>query len=130
MGQLIVLGDWSAARQRAPQFVYDLACPLSYLAAEEVERSLGQLDWIPAMTGDLDARGVRKEATRRARELHVPLIWPEGYPLSVPRASRAAAHATAAGFGARFALAALRLAFCGGFDLDDPLILAEAAAAA
>ncbi len=29
-----------------------------------------------------------------------------------------------------FALAAGRLAFCGGFDLDDPEILAEAAAAA
>ena len=34
------------------------------------------------------------------------------------------------GAGARFALAASRLAFCGGFDLEDPEILAEAAAAA
>jgi 2-hydroxychromene-2-carboxylate isomerase len=34
------------------------------------------------------------------------------------------------GRGGAFVLAAGRLAFCGGFDLDDPEILAEAAAAA
>ena len=38
--------------------------------------------------------------------------------------------AAAHGRGAAFALAAGRLAFCGGFDLDDPDVLAEAAAAA
>jgi 2-hydroxychromene-2-carboxylate isomerase len=35
-----------------------------------------------------------------------------------------------AGAGPAFALAACRLAFCGGFDLEDPSNLAEAAAAA
>ncbi|MCW2959455.1 MAG: 2-hydroxychromene-2-carboxylate isomerase-like protein, partial [Solirubrobacterales bacterium] len=34
------------------------------------------------------------------------------------------------GRAAPFVLAATRLAFCGGFDVDDPTILAEAAAAA
>jgi 2-hydroxychromene-2-carboxylate isomerase len=34
------------------------------------------------------------------------------------------------GAGAQFSLAAARLAFCGGFDLEDPEVLAEAAAAA
>jgi 2-hydroxychromene-2-carboxylate isomerase len=34
------------------------------------------------------------------------------------------------GRGAQFVLAASRLAFCGGFDLADPEVLAEAAAAA
>ena len=43
---------------------------------------------------------------------------------------RAAAFAAEQGRGAAFVLAAGRLAFCGGFDLDDPEILAEAAAAA
>jgi 2-hydroxychromene-2-carboxylate isomerase len=43
---------------------------------------------------------------------------------------RVAAHASSQGRGAAFALAAGRLAFCGGFDLDDPEILAEAAGAA
>jgi 2-hydroxychromene-2-carboxylate isomerase len=43
---------------------------------------------------------------------------------------RVAACAAESGRGAAFVLAASRLAFCGGFDLDDPEILAEAAAAA
>ena len=43
---------------------------------------------------------------------------------------RAAAYAAEQGRGRDFVLAAGRLAFCGGFDLDDPEILAEAAAAA
>jgi 2-hydroxychromene-2-carboxylate isomerase len=43
---------------------------------------------------------------------------------------RTAAYAAEIGRGAAFALAATRLAFCGGFDLDDPEVLAEAAAAA
>ena len=43
---------------------------------------------------------------------------------------RVASHAAECGRGAAFVLAAGRLAFCGGFDLDDPEILVEAAAAA
>jgi 2-hydroxychromene-2-carboxylate isomerase len=43
---------------------------------------------------------------------------------------RAAAHAVERGAGGRFALAASRLAFCGGYDLEDPEILEAAAAAA
>jgi 2-hydroxychromene-2-carboxylate isomerase len=72
----------------------------------------------------------RLEVTRRAQALHLPLVWPERYPAVSVRAMRAAAAASADGHGARFGLAALRLAFCGGFDLEDPDILAEAAAAA
>jgi len=45
-------------------------------------------------------------------------------------ALRAAAHAAQIGAGGAFALAAVRLAYCGGFDLEDPETLAEAAAAA
>ena len=48
----------------------------------------------------------------------------------VPIALRAAAYAAEIGAGARFALAASRLAFCGGYDLEDREILADAAAAA
>ena len=45
-------------------------------------------------------------------------------------AMRVAGRAGEDGRGGRFVLAASRLAFCGGFDLGDPDILAEAAAAA
>ena len=42
---------------------------------------------------------------------------------------RVAVLAAERGRGAAYVLAATRLAFCGGFDLDDPEILAEAATA-
>jgi 2-hydroxychromene-2-carboxylate isomerase len=78
------------------EFLFDLACPFTYLAAE----------------------------------LRLPLEWPEAFPADVVAAMRIALHAADCGRGAAFALAAGRLAFCGGFDLDDPEILFEAAAAA
>jgi 2-hydroxychromene-2-carboxylate isomerase len=149
MGQLIVLRD--RVRERLalrlesprPAFYFDLACPYSYLAAERVERLLGQVDWIPVHGAALrQDRSIgpeaavraeataRAEATERAAALRLPLVWPDRYPFVAPRALRAAAYASTAGAGARFALAALRLAFCGGFDLDAPGALAEAASAA
>jgi 2-hydroxychromene-2-carboxylate isomerase len=152
MGELIDLAGRRAARRAidagsprtgaaAPvAFFFDLACPFSYLAAERVERLLGQVAWIPAASVALEQGQPWEErgacaaacaaAERRAAALRVPLIWPEGFPLEAPMALRAAAYAAEAGEGATFALAASRLAFCGGFDLEDPEILAEAAAVA
>ena len=43
---------------------------------------------------------------------------------------RVASLAGERGLGAAFVLAASRLVFCGGFDIDEPEILAEAGAAA
>ncbi len=70
------------------------------------------------------------QAEQRARALRLPLSWPDRSESGFPAALRAAAHAAMLGEGRRFALAAMRLAFCGGYDLDDPQILGEAAAAA
>jgi len=72
----------------------------------------------------------RDAAERRADELRLPLIWPEGWPTSGQGAMRVAAMAAERGMAAPFVLAAGRLAFCGGYDLDDPEVIAEAAAAA
>jgi 2-hydroxychromene-2-carboxylate isomerase len=141
MGELIVLEERLADRSRArrsstPAFFFDVACPFSYLAAERVERVLGEVEWVPASSVALDEGSwllpdhARAAAERRATELRLPLVWPDRFPLSVPGLLRAAAHAARIGSGAQFALAAMRLAFCGGFDLEDPEILAEAAAAA
>ena len=123
-----------------PTFFFDLACPLSYLAAERVERTLGDAQWVPVSVASLAEAGeggvlppleeLREQAELRARRLRLPLVWPERFPAQTPRALRAAVHAAELGAGAAFALAASRLAFCGGFDLDDPETLAEAAAAA
>jgi 2-hydroxychromene-2-carboxylate isomerase len=57
-------------------------------------------------------------------------VFPDNFPGDTPMALRAATKAAEIGAGPAFALAASRLAFCGGFDLEDPEILAEAAAAA
>jgi 2-hydroxychromene-2-carboxylate isomerase len=118
-----------------PAFFFDLACPFSYLAAEQVQRALGQVDWIPVRGEQTsDEPWGRLEAAcghtqRRAVALRLPLVWPERFPAPVPRALRVAAYAAELGAGDRFTLAASRLAFCGGFDLEEPDVLAEAAAA-
>jgi 2-hydroxychromene-2-carboxylate isomerase len=142
MGELIVLAERRADRSRQrrsarPAFFFDLSCPFSYLAAERVERVLGEVEWVPTaatiLRGGRSAEppaAVRAHAETCAVAFRLPLVWPDRFPGETPGALRAAAHAGEIGAGARFALAASRLAFCGGFDLEDPEILAEAAAAA
>jgi 2-hydroxychromene-2-carboxylate isomerase len=149
MGELIQLAERREARrtrtQRRPaivraDFMFDLACPFTYLVAERVERAFDDVRWMPASTTALRAgslgsdaaatEAVRVAAEQRAAALRMPLVWPETFPVDVPAAMRVAAHAAECGRGAAFVLAAGRLAFCGGFDLDDPEILFEAAAAA
>jgi 2-hydroxychromene-2-carboxylate isomerase len=120
-------------------FFFDLASPWTYLAAERAERMLPGGRWRPA-TGEVLLGGrtapdprdlVRRDAAeRRADELRLPLVWPEGWPTSGQGAMRVAAMAAERGLAPPFVLAAGRLAFCGGYDLDDPEVIAEAAAAA
>jgi 2-hydroxychromene-2-carboxylate isomerase len=150
MGDVIRLSERRDAlrRRRAPtrqrrtraEFFFDLACPFTYFVTERVERSFDEVVWRPASTDalrrsslahdDVSAAAVRRAAEERAAALRLPLVWPDRFPIAVPAAMRVAAHAAESGRGAAFVLAATRLAFCGGFDLDDPEILAEAAAAA
>jgi 2-hydroxychromene-2-carboxylate isomerase len=122
------------------EFFFDLACPFTYLAAERVDRAFDDVRWTPASatalrcgslaTDEPALSRVRLAAEARASVLRLPLVWPERFPGDVPAVMRVAGHAAECGRGAAFVLAAGRLAFCGGFDLDDPEILAEAAAAA
>lgn len=119
--------SWSA-------FFFDLSCPFSYLAAERVERVLGDVDWVPCPLPTAARHGPGHDLIARTRRealaLAVPIVWPDAFPAPVPSAMRAAAYAAEIGAGPRFALAASRLAFCGGYNLEDREILAEAAAAA
>jgi 2-hydroxychromene-2-carboxylate isomerase len=154
MGELILLserrrssaaqgataGPRPRARGRTATFSFDLALPGTYLAAERVERMFPAVRWQPASlealhVGQLlsDRRELARimaDAETRAAVLRVPLVWPERYPRDARPAMRAALLACEMGLGAPFVLAASRLAFCGGFDLNDPEVLAEAAAAA
>ena len=149
MGELINLAERRKQRRRSrvrplaavrAEFLYDLACPFTYLAAERVERAFDDVVWTPASatalrrgspaTDEAALAGVQAAAEKRAVTLRLPLVWPETWPADVPAAMRVASYAAEHGRGAAFALAAGRLAFCGGFDLDETEILAEAAAAA
>jgi 2-hydroxychromene-2-carboxylate isomerase len=129
----------SAARRRQvgrrPAFFFDLASPYTYLAAERAERMFSGLEWVPASADALQcerwiADDERAEITRRADRLSLPLVWPVGPVTPAPGPMRVASLAGERNVGAAFVLAATRLVFCGGFDLGDPEILAEAAAAA
>jgi 2-hydroxychromene-2-carboxylate isomerase len=142
MGEVIELKDQLADRSRPrggvrAAFFYDVACPFSYLVGERIERVLGEVEWIPAPAVALDGgtRWARFDATRELAERHadsvrLPLVWPDGFPANTRHALRAASYAAENGAGAGFALAAMRLAFCGGFDLENPEILSIAAGSA
>jgi 2-hydroxychromene-2-carboxylate isomerase len=142
MGDLIVLTERLTDRLRLGRdgraaFFFDPTCPFSYLAAERIERVLGEVEWVPTAAlalgwgaGGEAVAAVRAEAERRAAALRLPLVWPERFPVAPAAALRAAAYASEIGAGARFALAASRLAFCGGFNLEDPEMIVAAAAAA
>ena len=149
MGEVIRLEDRRARRRpdvggsntavRA-EFFFDLASPFTYLAAERVDRAFDSVTWTPACSiklrcrdlpsGEAEAGEVAARAEARAAALRLPLEWPERWPAPVPAAMRVAHHAAQEGRGGAFVLAATRLAFAGGFDLEDIDILTEAAAAA
>jgi 2-hydroxychromene-2-carboxylate isomerase len=115
-------------------FYFDLLSPWTYLAAERVERQFAGMRWRPVVPDVLAPEETDEDARRavelRAAELRMPLVWPETWPSAGRRAMRVASLAAQRGRAAPFVLAASRLAFCGGYDLDDPEALAEAAAAA
>jgi 2-hydroxychromene-2-carboxylate isomerase len=150
MGEVIQLAERRARRASSgvrgrgqllrTEFLFDLACPYTYLAAERVERAFESVVWTPvsaaavtrhaAASDSVAERRTRTAVETRAAQLRMPLIWPERFPAEVPAAMRVAVYASECGRGAAFTLAAGRLAYCGGFDLEDPEIIAEAAAAA
>jgi 2-hydroxychromene-2-carboxylate isomerase len=122
------------------EFLFDLACPFTYLAAERVDRFFASVVWTPVSGAALtrasvaaDPAGLRRlqrAAEARAAELRMPLVWPERFPADLSAVMRVSSYAAECGRAAAFTLAAGRLAYCGGFDLDDPETIAEAAAAA
>jgi 2-hydroxychromene-2-carboxylate isomerase len=134
------LEGWGDVSGAPVAFYFDPCCPFSYLAAERIERRFPRVEWIPVSSAALEtdqpwsdppvARLLRVIAERRAAQLRLPLVWPDPFPPSGTEALRVAAYAASHAAGSAFALAASRLVFCGGFDLDDRAILFEAAAAA
>ena len=122
-----------AAMPRAPRvtFYFDLGSPFTYLAAERVDRQFAAVTWRPVLGEVLEAvPPSRALAEERARALGMPIVWPDAVGHSARPAMRVASLAVERGCAPAFVLAATRLAYCGGFELDHPEVLAEAAAAA
>jgi 2-hydroxychromene-2-carboxylate isomerase len=142
VGNVISLAEHRRMRGSAPSvtapsrsarvtFAFDLSSPYTYLAAERVDRLFPNVVWRPVLEEVLQLPPLDRTAVEdRAHALGMPLVWPDLGPESVRPAMRVAALAAERGCAASFVLAASRLAFCGGFELDHPEALAEAAAAA
>jgi 2-hydroxychromene-2-carboxylate isomerase len=126
MGQVIELAQ--ARRRRAGTlFAFDLASPWTYLAADAVAEHFPEAVWAPAR-GDRESETARERvrAQRAARDLGVRFAWPRRRPEGTA-ANRAAAAAAEHGRAQAFALAACRLAWGWGDDLDDHGLIAQAA---
>ncbi|MBV9750687.1 MAG: hypothetical protein JO157_17920, partial [Acetobacteraceae bacterium] len=71
MGELILLADRFADRSRPGAggdvaFFFDVTSPFSYLAAERIERMLGEVEWIPCAQVRAPHPGACAEAEREA----------------------------------------------------------------
>jgi 2-hydroxychromene-2-carboxylate isomerase len=147
MGELIYLSERLADRSRPrgelARFFFALDDPISYLTAERVERALGPIEWVPVLgplserdgtesaeERELRARARLAFAEREAAALELPIVEPHRFPMDSRKAARAATFAADEGAGAAFAVALLRLAFCGGFDIGSTPVIEEAAAVA
>jgi 2-hydroxychromene-2-carboxylate isomerase len=140
MGTLIDLASRRAARAErgaaaalrgvAVVFSFDTASPYTYLAAERVDRMFPAAAWEPVCPRELVGVEELAQAEQRARALRMPLVWPDAWRADGRRVRRVAAFAATVDRAPAFVVAAGRLAFAGGFDLDDPAVLCDAAAAA
>jgi 2-hydroxychromene-2-carboxylate isomerase len=104
-----------------PTFLYDLASPLCWLAAEDVG---GGPVWQPVSLQDLNpaahAALADLDPDEIAAQAPMPLRLPDPFPADSRTAMLAAAFAKKSGRAVAFSLAAFRQAFAGGKDLGDP----------
>jgi 2-hydroxychromene-2-carboxylate isomerase len=121
------------------KFLFDLASPLAYLAAERVNHVLGEVpEWVPVRIGEVgpfrcaeEVAAYREDVERAARRQELqPLRWPDPFPADSEWAMLAATYAKQIGRAVAFSLAAFRQAFAAGRDLGDRDTVLLAAAAA
>jgi 2-hydroxychromene-2-carboxylate isomerase len=125
MGQIIELAQ-VRRRKAGTVFAFDLASPWTYLAAEAVAEDFPEARWAPALGRHGEPCRDRPRAERAARSLGVRFAWPSEPPRGL-LAARAASLAAEHGSAREFALAASRLAWGWGQDLDDHELIAQAA---
>jgi 2-hydroxychromene-2-carboxylate isomerase len=123
MGQVIELAQ-VRRRKAGTVFAFDLASPWTYLAADAVAADFPDARWVPTIAARHDHDCERAE--RAARSLGVRFLRPDVLPAG-RAANRAASLAAEHGRAREFALAAGRLAYGWGQDLDDHELIAQAA---
>ena len=120
------------------KFLFDLASPVAYLAAERVNHVLGEVpEWVPVRLDEPgpfrcaeEVAAYREDVERAARAQEVqPLRWPDPFPADSEFAMLVATYAKQIGRAVAFSLAAFRQAFAGGRDLGerDTVLIAAAA---
>jgi 2-hydroxychromene-2-carboxylate isomerase len=120
------------------KFLFDLASPVAYLAAERVNHVLGDVpEWIPVRLDEPgpfrcaeEVAAYREDLERAARAQEVqPLRWPDPFPADSEFAMLVATYAKQIGRAVAFSLAAFRQAFAAGRNLGerDSVLIAAAA---
>ena len=124
-----------------PAFVFGAMSPYSWFAAERVEALVGPVRWWPVFAGGLfKSRGRPSWGLTGERAANIaacearavqhglgPIVWPDPWPTVDLKITRALIRAGDDGATRELALAAMRLAFREGCDLDQPDTIAEAA---
>ena len=123
MGQVIELAQFRR-RKAGTVFAFDLASPWTYLAADAVAARFPDAQWLPALAS---STADRRRAERAAQALGLRFAWPSGGAPEGLAAARAASYAAEHDRAKEFALAAARLAYGWGEDLDDHELVAQAA---
>jgi 2-hydroxychromene-2-carboxylate isomerase len=120
------------------KFLYDLASPMAYLAAERVNHLLDEVpEWVPVRLGEVgpfrcaeEVAAYREDVERAARGQELQTLrWPDPFPADSEWAMLVATYAKEIGRAVAFSLAAFRQAFAAGRDLGerDTVLLAAAA---
>jgi 2-hydroxychromene-2-carboxylate isomerase len=120
------------------KFLFDLASPVAYLAAERVNQVLGEVpEWVPVRLGEVgpfrcqeEVAAYREDVERAAaRQQLQALRWPDPFPADSEWAMLVATYAKQIGRAVAFSLAAFRQAFAAGRDLGerDTVLIAAAA---
>jgi 2-hydroxychromene-2-carboxylate isomerase len=120
------------------RFLFDLASPVAYLAAERVNQVLDEVpEWVPVRLGEVgpfrcleEVAAYREDVERAAAHQQLQALrWPDPFPADSEWAMLAATYAKQIGRAVAFSLAAFRQAFAAGRDLGerDTVLLAAAA---
>jgi 2-hydroxychromene-2-carboxylate isomerase len=78
---------WTVPGGRRPRVgcIFEVGSPWTYLSAERIDRQFAGVRWQPALPAAMPG-GARQDdvariaAERRARELRLPLVWPDRLP--------------------------------------------------